>query len=179
MEETMQIPTRLLTVLVLALLVAACGMSADPNSMPAANGNGVIQGAMIGAGSQNMQVGVQSMGAATTTGAGGAFLLTGVPKGAGALQFSGGGHNAVLTMAPMVSGEFRHMTVSVSGDKATEESEQTETEFEGTVDAIDGMVLTVAGRMVAVTDATAIGKDHAAATFTDLMWVRRSRSRAP
>lgn len=168
MEETVQIPARFPSVLALALLVAACGMSTDPNRT-AANGDGVIQGAMLGAGSQNMQVGVQSMGAATATGAGGAFLLTGVPEGASALRFSGGGHDAVLAMAPMVPGEFRHLTVSVSGDKATEENEQTETEFEGTVDAIDGMVLTVAGRMVAVTDATAIGKDHAAAAFADLM----------
>jgi hypothetical protein len=168
LEETMQIPIKSLSVLVLALLVAACGMSSDPNSMPAANGGGVVQGTVVGTGSQNLQVGMQSMGAATTTGAGGAFLLTDVPQGASTLQFSGGGHNAVLTMAPMVSGEFRHMTVSVSGNDAMEESEQTETEFEGTVTAINGMVLTVAGRQVAVTDATTIRKDDAAATFTDL-----------
>src|SRR5713226_5647433 len=120
----MQIPMRSLSVLVLALLAAACGSANDPTGMPASNGGGVIQGAMIGTGSQNLQVGVQSMGAATTTSAGSAFLLTDVPKGATMLQFSGGGHNAVLTMAPMVSGEFRHMTVSVSGNDITEESEQ-------------------------------------------------------
>jgi hypothetical protein len=137
--------------------------------MPASNGGGVIQGAVIGAGSQNVQVGAPGMDAATTTSTGSAFLLTDVPKGATMLQFNGGGHNAVLTMAPMVSGEFRHMTVSVSGNDATEESEQTETEFEGTVDAIDGTVLTVAGRTVAVTDATMIRKDGVAATVADLM----------
>ncbi len=168
MEEAMQTPAKSLGVLVLLLLAAACG-SRDPTGMPPPAGSGVIQGAMTGTGSQNLQVGVQSMGAAAITSAGGAFLLTGVPQGASRLQFSGAGHHAVLTMAPVVPGEFRHMSVSVSGDNATEENEQTETEFEGTVDAIDGMVLTVAGRMVAVTDATTIKKEHAAATFTDLM----------
>lgn len=163
----MRISTRLPIVLVLALLVAACGMSGDPNSMSGANG-GVVQGTLTGSGSQNVQVGMQSMDAATTTGAGGAFLLTDVPTGATTLRFSGGGHSAVLTMAPMVSGEFRHMAVSVSGNDAREDSEQTETEFEGTVDAVNGMVLTVAGRMVAVTDATTIRKDGAVASFADL-----------
>jgi len=38
-----------------------------------------------------------------------------------------------------------------------------------TVDALDGKVLTVAGRKVAVTDATKIEKDDAAATFADLV----------
>jgi hypothetical protein len=167
----MQTTTRWLSTLTLALLATACGMATDPMSSPSGggNGSGVIQGATVGTGSQNMQVGVASMGAATTTGANNAFLLTDVPKGTTTLQFSGGGHNAVMSMAPMVSGEFRHMTVSISGNKATEESEQTETEFEGTVDAIDGAVLTVAGRKVAVTDATMIRRGGAAATFGDLM----------
>lgn len=163
----MQTLRRLPIVVVLALLVAACGMSSNSNNMPGANG-GVVQGTLIGSGSQSVQVGMQSMDAATTTGAGGAFLLTNVPTGATLLHFSGGGHNAVLTMAPMVSGEFRHMSVSVSGNDAREDNEQTETEFEGTVDAINGTVLTVAGRMVAVTDATTIRKDGAAATVADL-----------
>jgi hypothetical protein len=163
----MRIPTRLPSALLLALFVAACGMSSDPNSMSSANG-GVVQGTLTGSGSQNVRVGMQSMDAATTTGAGGAFLLTDVPAGAALLRFSGGGHNAVLTMPPVVPGEFRHMNVSVSGNDAKEDNEQTETEFEGTVDAINGMVLTVAGRMVAVTDATTIRKDDAVASFADL-----------
>src|SRR5207249_1368642 len=66
-------------------------------------------------------------------------------------------------------GGFRRPTVSSSGSRVTEHNEQTETEFEGTVDAIDGMVLTVAGRKVAVTDATKIRRDDAAATFADLV----------
>jgi Domain of unknown function (DUF5666) len=168
----MQIPMRSLSVLVLVLLAAACGSSSDPTGMPASNGaanGGVIQGSVMGSGSQNMRVAVPSSSAATTTDATGGFVLAGVPKGAAVLQFSGGGRNATLATVAMVSGEFRHLTVSISGDSATEQNEQTETEFEGTVDAIDGMVLTVAGRHVAVTDATVIRKDHAAATFADLM----------
>src|SRR5436309_16129500 len=168
MEATMRIPTRSLSALVLVLLAAACGSSSDPNNMPAANGGAVVQGTVMG-GSPNMRVAVPSSSAATTTNSAGGFVLTGVPKGAAALQFSGGGQNATLATAPMVAGEFRRLTVSISGASVTEHSEQTETEFEGTVDAIDGMVLTVAGRKVAVTDATRIRKDDAAATFADLV----------
>src|SRR5712675_1794313 len=169
MEATMQISTKSLSVLVLLLLAAACGSASDPDSMPAANGGGVMQGTVMGGGSQNMRVAVPSSSAATTTDTAGGFLLTGVPKGAAALQFSGGGQSATLATAAMVSGEFRRLTVSISGGSVTEESEPTETEFEGTVDAIDGAVLTVAGRKVAVTDATKIRKDDAAAVFSDLV----------
>ena len=165
----MQIPTRSLSALVLVLLAAACGSSSDPDSMPAANGGGVVQGTVMGGGSQNMRVAVPSSSAATTTDTAGGFVLTDVPKGAAALQFSGGGQNATLATVPIVSGEFRRLTVSISGASVTEHNELTETEFEGTVDTIDGMVLTVAGRKVAVTDATKIRKDDTAATFADLM----------
>src|SRR5437879_1421348 len=163
----MQIPTRSLNALVLVLLAAACGSASDPESMPAANG-GVVQGTVMG-GSQNMRVAVPSSSAATNTNTAGGFVLTGVPKGATALQFSGGGQSGTLATAAVVPGEFRRLTVSISGTRVTEHNEQTETEFEGTVDAIDGMVLTVAGRKVAVTDATKIRKDDAAATFADLV----------
>jgi hypothetical protein len=169
MEATMQIPTKSLSALILVLLAAACGSANDPDSTPAANGGGVVQGSVMGGGSQNMRVAVPSSSAATTTGSTGGFVLTDVPKGAAALQFSGGGQSATLATAAVVPGEFRRLTVSISGASVTEHSEQTETEFEGTVDAIDGMVLTVAGRKVAVTDATKIRKDDAAATFADLV----------
>jgi len=137
----MQISTRSLSVLVLVLLAAACGSAGDPNSMPAANGGAVVQGTVMGGGSQNMRVAVPSSSAATNTNTAGGFVLTGVPKGATALQFSGGGQSATLATAAVVPGEFRRLTVSISGSSATEHSEQTETEFEGTVDAIDGMVI--------------------------------------
>ena len=165
----MQIPTRSLNALVLVLLAAACGSAGDSNNMSAANGGAVVQGNVMGGGSQNMRVAVPSSSAATTTDTAGGFVLTGVPKGAAALQFSGGGQNAILATAAVVPGEFRRLTVSISGTRVTEHNEQTETEFEGTVDAIDGMVLTVAGRKVSVTDATKIRKDDAAATFADLV----------
>ena len=165
----MQISTRSLSVLVLVLLAAACGSASDPANTPATNGGGTIEGTVMGGGSQNMLVQVPSSSAATTTDATGSFVLGGVPKGATVLQFSGGGRNATLVTAAMVSGEFRHLTVSISGDRVTEHNEQTETEFEGTVDAIDGTVLTVAGRQVAVTDATVIRKEHASASFADLV----------
>src|SRR5258706_8188985 len=94
MEATMQISTKSLSVLVLVLLAAACGSASDPDGMPAANGGGVMQGTVMGARSQNMRVAVLSSSAATTTDTAGGFLLTGVPKGAAALQFSGGGPSA-------------------------------------------------------------------------------------
>ena len=165
----MQIPTRSLSVLALVLLAAACGSASDPDSMPAANGGAVVQGNVMGSGMQNMRVAVPSSSAATTTNSAGGFVLTDVPKGAAALQFSGGGQNATLATAAVVPGEFRRLTVSISGTDVTEHSEQTETEFEGTVDALDGKVLTVAGRKVAVTDATKIRRDDAAAAFADLV----------
>jgi len=165
----MQISTRSPSVLVLVLLAAACGSASDPDSMPAANGGAVVQGTVMGSGTQNMRVAVPASSAATTTDTAGGFVLTDVPKGAAVLQFSGGGQNAILATAAVVPGEFRRLTVSISGTRVTEHSEQTETEFEGTVDAIDGMVLTVAGRKVSVTDATKIRKDDAAATFADLV----------
>ena len=164
----MQIPTRSLSVLTV-VLVAACGMSGDQTDMPASSGSGVFQGAVMGSGSQSMLVEVPSSSAATTTDTTGGFVLANVPKGATLLHFSGGGRNATLATAPVVPGEFRHLTLSLSGTSVTEENEQTETEFEGTVDAIDGKVLTVAGRKVAVTDATTIRKEEdAAASFADL-----------
>ena len=163
------ISTRSISVLVLLLLAAACGSASDPDSMQPANGLGVVQGSVMGGGSPNMRVAVPSSSAATTTNSTGGFVLTDVPKGADALHFSGAGQNATLATTPMVSGEFRRLTVSISGDSATEHREQTETEFEGTVDAIDGTVLTVAGRKVTVTDATKFRKEDAAATFADLV----------
>jgi len=164
----MQIPSRSLSVLVLVLLAAACGSASGPDSMPAANGGGVVQGNVMGSGS-NMRVAVPSSSAATTTDAAGGFVLTDVPKGASVLQFSGGGQSATLATTAVVPGEFRRLTVSIAGASVTEHSEQTETEFEGTVDAIEAMVLTIAGRKVTVTDATRIRKDDAAATFADLV----------
>src|SRR6267378_4251901 len=169
MEDTMQISTRSPSVLVLVLLAAACGSASDHDSMPAANGGAVVQGTVMGSGTQNMRVAVPASSAATTTNSAGGFVLTDVPKGAAALQFSGGGQSATLATAAVVPGEYRRLTVSISDARVTEHSEQTETEFEGTVGAIDGMVITVAGRKVAVTDATKIRKDDAAATFADLV----------
>ncbi len=165
----MRISTKSLGMLVLVLLAAACGSANDPTGMPASNGGGVIQGTGMGSGSQSMRVQVPSSSAATTIDATGGFILTDVPKGAAALQFSGGGQNASLATAPVVPGEFRHLTLSISGTSVIEHSEQTETEFEGTVDAIDGTVLTVAGRKVTVTDATTIRKHDAAATLAGLV----------
>ena|SRR5258708_17536070 len=86
----MQISTKSLGMLVLVLLAAACGSANDPAGMPASNGAGVMQGSGMGSGSQNMRVQVPSSSAATTIDATGGFLLTDVPKGAAALQFSGG-----------------------------------------------------------------------------------------
>src|SRR5690349_77997 len=158
----MKIPARSLAAMAIALFAAACGMGDMPS-----NGNGVIQGSMTGT-AQSTRVGVQSMGAMTSSGAGGSFLITGVPAGTRQLQFSGGGRNAMLAVAPTVPGEFRHLSVSMSGGTVAEENEQTETEFQGKVTAVNGAVLTIAGRRVAVTDATVIRNEGAAAALADL-----------
>src|SRR5712691_829321 len=100
----MQISTKSLGMLVLVLLAAACGSANDPTGMPASNGEGVIQGTGMGSGSQNMRVQVPSSSAATTIDATGGFILTDVPKGAAALQFSGGGRSATLAMPAVVTG---------------------------------------------------------------------------
>src|SRR2546430_2055019 len=142
MEVTMQIPTRSFSALVLLLPAGGCASTGDSSSMRPASGGAVVQGTGRGGGSQNMRVAVPASSAATTTDAAGGFVLTDVPKGAAALQFSGGSQNATLATAPVVAGEFRRLTVSISGTDVTEHSEQTETEFEGTVDALDGKLLT-------------------------------------
>src|SRR5258708_4779696 len=167
MEEAMQISTRSLSALVLVLLAAACGSADDPTGMPASNGSGVIQGTGMGSGAQNMLVAVPSSSAATTIDGAGGFVLTDVPKGAAVLQFSGGGRNATLATAAVVPGEFRRLTVSISGASVTEHNELTETEFERTVDAIDGIVLTVPG--VNVASATVIVRGDTPLTLADLM----------
>jgi len=138
--------------------------------MQSANGGGVVQGNVMGGGSQSMRVAVPSSSAATTTDTAGGFLLTGVPKGAAALQFSGGGQSATLATAAMVSGRVpapdrQYFQAAASPSKAS----KTETEFEGTVDAIDGRG--ARGSRAARwpwTDATKIRKDDAAAVFADL-----------
>src|SRR5438094_10565575 len=93
-EETMQIPTRSLSVLVLVLLAAACGSASDPNNMPAANGGAVVQGSVMGSGMQNMRVAVPSSSAATTTNSAGGCVLIDAPQGAAALPSSGASQNA-------------------------------------------------------------------------------------
>src|SRR5712671_1400158 len=125
MEATMQLSTKSLSALVLVLLAAACGSAGDSDSMPGANGGGVMQGTVMRGGSQNMRVAVPSSSAATTTDTAGGFVLTDVPKGAAALQFSDGGQSATLATPAVVPGEFRRLTVSISGTSVTEPSEQT------------------------------------------------------
>jgi riboflavin synthase alpha subunit len=58
--------------------------------------------------------------------------------------------------------------VTVSGTQAQEESERTETEFEGQVTAIDGMTLTVAGRTITATSATVVREKGTAVAFDAL-----------
>src|SRR5258707_11060677 len=118
MEVTMQISTRSFNALVLVLLATACGSASDPDSMPAANGSGVMQGNVMGGGSQSMRVAVPSSSAATTTDTAGGFLLTDVPKGAAALQFSGGGPGGTLATGAPVPREDRRQNASTSGRPA-------------------------------------------------------------
>src|SRR3989442_55524 len=133
MEATMRISTRSLSALVLVLLAAACGSASDPNNMPAANGGGVVQGTVMGSGSQNMRVAVPSSSAATTTDATGGFVLTGVPKGAAALQFSGGGQKGNLGDGAAGPGELRRPTPSLFGNSAPQQQQQNQTEIQSSL----------------------------------------------
>lgn len=111
---------------------------------------------------------------ATITDATGAFVLLDVPEGTSSLRVSGGSANATLRIRAIVSTEYRRMTVSVSGGVADESGEQTETEFHGTIDAIDAAANMVtigngtASRKVMVTDATVIKEKGAVVGFDAL-----------
>jgi len=52
----MQISTRSPSVLILVLLAAGVRLASDPNSMPAAKCGAVVQGTVMGSGTQNMRV---------------------------------------------------------------------------------------------------------------------------
>src|SRR2546423_15722336 len=119
----MQIP-RSLSVLVLVLLAAACGSANGPDSMSAANSGAVVQGTVMGSGSQNMRVVVPSSSAATTTNTAGGFVLTDVPKGATALQFSGGGQSGTLAAAAAGPGGVRRPARTTSGRHVTPPSRE-------------------------------------------------------
>src|SRR5258708_31089723 len=119
----MQISTKSLGMLVLVVLAAACGSANDPAGMPASNGAGVMQGSGMGSGSQNMRVQVPSSSAATTIDATGGFLLTHVPKGAPALQLSGGGPKANLPTGPAGPGGCPQPTLRTSGANVTKQNE--------------------------------------------------------
>ncbi|MFO0584554.1 MAG: DUF5666 domain-containing protein [Anaeromyxobacter sp.] len=150
------------------LALAACGGGATTKTAPQKSG-GAIEGTVLGAGGQALTVQVAG-GPSTTTDAAGAFALDGVPAGANELRFSGGGVNASLGIAAILAGEYRQVTVSLTGATASERCERTGTEFHGPIEAVDATknTITVAGRTIAITDATVVRKGDAVAAFGDL-----------
>ena len=153
------------TLLTIALAAAGCGRAPTGGG---AGGLGTIEGTVSGAGGQSLRVEVPG-GPSATTDAAARFLLTDVPGGTSSLRFTGGPVDSTLGFPPMVAGEYRWMSVSV-GASAGLHMDRCGSEFRGTVDAIDemGHTITVAGRLITVTDTTRIEKGGAEATFADL-----------
>jgi len=158
--------TRLLGAVTLSLL-AACGGATSSKGGGA--GAAAIEGTVVGAGAQALSVAVPG-GPSTVTDAKGAFLLADVPAGASSLRLSGAGVDASLSIAAMLAGEYRQVTIAVTRTSASERCERTGTEFHGPIEVVDGTnrTITVAGRLVTFTDATVVRSGRDAAAFTDL-----------
>jgi hypothetical protein len=148
---------------IVLLLLAGCGSGAGVPRLTGA----IIEGKLVNS-SHALRVNVPGTSVSTTPDASGSFLLAQVPEGAVSLRFSGSGSDAMLSIQPVVRGEYRRLRVTVSGTKAQEESERTETEFEGQVTAIDGMTLTVAGRTITATSATLVREKGSTVAFDAL-----------
>ena len=161
----MQNAVRSLTVVAL-LAAVACGSDNRTSSTP--TNSSTIEGSVAGAGSSALKVAVPGSSVSTTTDAKGAFVLTDVPTGAAFLHFTGAGTDTTLAVAAVVDSEYRRVSVTLTNGQASEQHEQSESEFRGTITAIAGQTLTIAGRTVTVTDATLYNKGPAAAALTDL-----------
>lgn len=110
----------------LAALAACTGGAATTNNTGASGAS--IDGRVLGA-SSALRVDVAGTTSTTTTDSNGAFAIVGVPAGASALHFTGGSTDATLSIQTLIDTEHRSVTVSLSGNTAKEEHEQTGSEF--------------------------------------------------
>lgn len=154
---------------VLALLAAiACGSENRTTTLGTTSTNSTIEGSVAGAGAASLRVAVPGTSAATTTDANGAFVLTDVPTGSAFLHFTGASTDTTLAVAAVIDAEYRRVSVTLTAGQASEQHEQSESEFRGAVTAIVGSTLTIAGRTVTVTDATTYNKGAAVAARADI-----------
>ena len=141
--------------LFLALLAAGCGGSSavtGPETASPVAGNAVVQGTVTGA-SAGLQVGVVGTPLVAPVDDEGQFALAGVPPGTATLRFEGSGIDARVPVPGLQDGLVTSVTVHLSGGTAqlsgTPSCTPTaETFFSGTIDAIAGPRLVVAGRAV-------------------------------
>jgi hypothetical protein len=143
--------------------IAVLGLAACSGAGSSPSNNAVVDGTVTG--STNLKVSVPGSALTSSTDAAGHFALVGVPGGTSALHFAGPGVNATLPITALMAGEDRHMSVSVSGDSATEHHECEDAEFKGAIQSISAPTLTVSGRTVTTDSSTQFFSGGAAVTL--------------
>jgi hypothetical protein len=143
--------------------IAVLGLAACSGAGTSSSNNAVVDGTVTG--STNLKVSVPGSALTSSTDAAGRFALVGVPSGTSALHFAGPGVNATLPITALMAGEDRHMSVSVSGDSATEHHECEDAEFKGAIESITSPTLTVSGRTVTTDSSTQFFSGGAAVTL--------------
>jgi len=187
---------RLVTVVVLAGVLGACGgaskspvapSSATPNVTPgptSAMSGATIDGTVVGlAGpssfrpsSAGLTINVMGSAITVTVDGNGHFTIHGVPSGDVQLHLSGNGVNATLTITAVQDHESIRVTIRVSGSSATIDDDDRETidhraEVEGRITSIDQAMRTVTvsiGRVVSIPAGTPIRHGGTPLKFSDL-----------
>ena len=144
------------------LTLAACGGSNQPKATPGATLEGTVQGPT------NLTVDVPGTSLSTRTDASGHFAMLDVPEGSHSVHFRGGSVDASLEIEGLGKHEHRNISVTVSGHDAVEHHERSESVLHGSIEAIAAPSLTVSGKTVVTTSATAFSKNGAAIAFADL-----------
>jgi hypothetical protein len=166
--------TRWLGILaVTAIACAGCGgdspaTPASPTGGPAASGS---QGARIlgnvtaGETLAAMTAQVVGTSVSSSVGAGGGFVLDGVPAGPVQMRFVGSGVDAAVALSPVQPGDVVSVLVGVSAATATVQSESRnaggKVELEGRVDSLvpGDLALTVSGRLVKTLPGSTVIRD--------------------
>lgn len=162
----MKIASRVLKVLSLLTALAACGRS-QSNTSTGATLQGMVASSTAAA--QGLRVGVDSASLATTTDAGGHFLLAQLPAGDVTLHITGPSVDAAIQLSGLRSGENMTILVRVSGSSASVDGKK-ELKFHGTIESIDltKKILKISGRTVAVDGQTEIENGKAKIALADL-----------